>query len=202
MCVFQAQSADASSSNLMRVPGEIPRRSKSNPGHFNLMNMNMSLSTTHMSGQSSAPHSAVLASTVTKIQPPVQTTTKESPSMLASSLPTQSSTGMTAPPSASHELSPNLPHKVTTSSAQHTAKKPPLASHISVPAPQPQHLDGPRQRMLDRANKARLYFLRQSGPNKFLIGGDSYDSRFHVNIGPQVRSCLFVGMCAANSNGY
>ena len=66
-------------------------------------------------------------------------------------------------------------------------KKPFLASFVSIPA-QPQHLDPARQKMLERANKARLYFLRQSGPNKFLIGGDSYDSRFHVNIGPQVRN--------------
>lgn len=77
-------------------------------------------------------------------------------------------------------------HKlVITQHAPPPAKKPPLGSFVSIPA-QPQHLDPTRLRMLERANKARLYFLRQSGPNKFLIGGDSFDSRFHVNIGPQV----------------
>ena len=40
--------------------------------------------------------------------------------------------------------------------------------------------------MIERATKARLYLLHQSGPNKFLIGGDALDSRFHVTIGPQV----------------
>ncbi len=53
----------------------------------------------------------------------------------------------------------------------------------SVPNP----LDSSKQKLVDRAIKARLYFLRKSGPNKFLIGGDSPDSRFHVTIGPQVR---------------
>ena len=40
--------------------------------------------------------------------------------------------------------------------------------------------------MIERATRARLYLLHQSGPNKFLIGGDALDSRFHVTIGPQV----------------
>ena len=43
-----------------------------------------------------------------------------------------------------------------------------------------------RQRMIERATKARLYLLHQSGPNRFLIGGDAVNSRFHVTIGSQV----------------
>ena len=34
--------------------------------------------------------------------------------------------------------------------------------------------------------RARLYLLQQSGPNSFLIGGDSPDHKFRVIIGPQV----------------
>ena len=67
------------------------------------------------------------------------------------------------------------------------AKKPGIL-HPSVSVPgTAQQLDSQRQRLVDRAIKARLYLLRQSGPNRFLIGGDSPDSRFHVTIGPQVR---------------
>ena len=34
--------------------------------------------------------------------------------------------------------------------------------------------------------RARLYLLQQTGPNSFLIGGDSPDHKFRVMIGPQV----------------
>lgn len=43
-----------------------------------------------------------------------------------------------------------------------------------------------RLRLIERATKARLYLLHQIGPNRFLIGGDSLDSRFYVTIGSQV----------------
>ena len=46
-----------------------------------------------------------------------------------------------------------------------------------------------RLRLIERATKARLYLLHQIGPNRFLIGGDSLDSRFHVTIGSQVMIC-------------
>ena len=49
-----------------------------------------------------------------------------------------------------------------------------------------QQLDPIKQKLVDRAIKARLYLLHQSGPNRFLVGGDALDSRFHVTIGPQV----------------
>ena len=35
--------------------------------------------------------------------------------------------------------------------------------------------------------RARLYLLQQTGPNSFLIGGDSPDHKFRVMIGPQVQ---------------
>ena len=47
-------------------------------------------------------------------------------------------------------------------------------------------VEAARLRLIERATKARLYLLHQIGPNRFLIGGDSLDSRFHVTIGPQV----------------
>ncbi|XP_062600728.1 mitogen-activated protein kinase kinase kinase 1-like [Saccostrea cucullata] len=37
--------------------------------------------------------------------------------------------------------------------------------------------------------RARLYLLQQSGPNSFLIGGDSPDHKFRVIIGPQNCTC-------------
>ena len=51
-----------------------------------------------------------------------------------------------------------------------------------------------RQRLIERATKARLYLLHRIGPNRFLIGGDSLDSRFYVTIGPQVQ-CMYVHLC-------
>ncbi len=58
----------------------------------------------------------------------------------------------------------------------------------------PHRLDPARQKLVDRAIKARLYFLRKSGPSRFLIGGDSPDSRFHVTIGPQVSNVILVSI--------
>ena len=43
------------------------------------------------------------------------------------------------------------------------------------------------KRKVERAKRAtRLYLLQQTGPNSFLIGGDSPDHKFRVMIGPQV----------------
>ena len=180
----------------MRPPGPdaVPRRTKSNPGgHVNASPVAIATSSSpgqvatagHSSGTSAGQGSLGnrTSSLVGQREQGQQVT-----SALAASLPIPATTNLSLLTSASHDLSPNLAHRVV-SSTQHNlpmVKKPALASYVSVPILPPQHLDGNRQRMLERANKARLYFLRQSGPNKFLIGGDSYDSRFHVNIGPQV----------------
>lgn len=43
------------------------------------------------------------------------------------------------------------------------------------------------KRKVEKAMRARLYLLQQTGPNSFLIGGDSPDHKFRVMIGPQVR---------------
>ena len=42
------------------------------------------------------------------------------------------------------------------------------------------------KKMIDKALKARLYFLQQTGPHQFLIGGDSPDHKYRVTIGSQV----------------
>ena len=42
------------------------------------------------------------------------------------------------------------------------------------------------KRKVEKAMRARLYLLQQTGPNSFLIGGDSPDHKFRVMIGPQV----------------
>ncbi|KAL9951014.1 hypothetical protein ACROYT_G043600 [Oculina patagonica] len=45
------------------------------------------------------------------------------------------------------------------------------------------------KRKVEKAMRARLYLLQQSGPNSFLIGGDSPDHKFRVMIGPQSCTC-------------
>ncbi|XP_046841347.1 mitogen-activated protein kinase kinase kinase 1-like isoform X2 [Xenia sp. Carnegie-2017] len=42
---------------------------------------------------------------------------------------------------------------------------------------------------VEKAMKVRLYLLQQTGPNSFLIGGDSPSHKFRVMIGPQTCSC-------------
>ena len=41
------------------------------------------------------------------------------------------------------------------------------------------------KKRIERVQRARLYLLQQTGPNSFLIGGDSPDHKFRVIIGPQ-----------------
>ena len=43
------------------------------------------------------------------------------------------------------------------------------------------------QHRVEKAMKVRLYLLQQTGPNSFLIGGDSPNHKFRVMIGPQVQ---------------
>ncbi len=42
------------------------------------------------------------------------------------------------------------------------------------------------KKRVEKVQKARLYLLQQTGPNSFLIGGDSPDHKYRVIIGPQV----------------
>ena len=48
------------------------------------------------------------------------------------------------------------------------------------------------KRKVEKARRARLYLLQQTGPNSFLIGGDSPDHKFRVMIGPQVQQLTLV----------
>ncbi|ESO92542.1 hypothetical protein LOTGIDRAFT_162448 [Lottia gigantea] len=45
------------------------------------------------------------------------------------------------------------------------------------------------KKRIERVQRARLYLLQQTGPNSFLIGGDSPDHKFRVIIGPQTCNC-------------
>jgi mitogen-activated protein kinase kinase kinase 1 len=45
------------------------------------------------------------------------------------------------------------------------------------------------QKRVERALHARLYLLQQSGPNSFVIGGDSPNHKYKVIIGPQNCNC-------------
>ncbi|XP_059155208.1 mitogen-activated protein kinase kinase kinase 1-like isoform X2 [Physella acuta] len=45
------------------------------------------------------------------------------------------------------------------------------------------------KKRIERVQRARLYLLQQTGPNSFLIGGDSPDHKYRVIIGPQTCSC-------------
>ena len=54
------------------------------------------------------------------------------------------------------------------------------------------------QRCIAKAQKARLYLLRQTGPNSFLIGADSPDHKYRVTIGEQV-CCLLRCRCCVKA---
>jgi mitogen-activated protein kinase kinase kinase 1 len=49
----------------------------------------------------------------------------------------------------------------------------------------PAVLDAVKSRVR-RVQQARLYLLQQTGPNSFLVGGDSPEHKYRVVIGPQV----------------
>ncbi|XP_028404543.1 mitogen-activated protein kinase kinase kinase 1-like isoform X3 [Dendronephthya gigantea] len=51
------------------------------------------------------------------------------------------------------------------------------------------------QHRVEKAMKVRLYLLQQTGPNSFLIGGDSPSHKFRVMIGPQTCSCSKGPFC-------
>ena len=97
------------------------------------------------------------------------------PSLSQVSRPTQTNSLPPAPPSTQTPRPP--PHTSVYKRAQSVA----TTSYAVAEAA--------RRRLIERATKARLYLLHQSGPNRFLIGGDSLASRFHVTIGSQVRYC-------------
>lgn len=53
-------------------------------------------------------------------------------------------------------------------------------------------LVGSRQRLVEKAMRARLYLLEHPGPNIFLVTGDSTENRFRVTVGSQVSKPLFI----------
>ena len=131
---------------------------------------------------------------------PKRSRSTPSPSLSSSAHTASSKQAFQQAISKSSDTSPSLLHRQTAIPAPQvhpliatSVTKKPGILHPSVSVPgTAQQLDSQRQRLVDRAIKARLYLLRQSGPNRFLIGGDSPDSRFHVTIGPQVCVCVCV----------
>lgn len=57
------------------------------------------------------------------------------------------------------------------------------------------------QHRVEKAMKVRLYLLQQTGPNSFLIGGDSPSHKFRVMIGPQVYCLLICSTLEFNNQG-
>ena len=75
------------------------------------------------------------------------------------------------------------------------AKNGTTASSAGVP-------QGSRQKVVEKAMRARLYLLENPGPNIFLVTGDSNENRFRVTVGPQVSVCVcysvFVCLCVCS----
>ncbi|XP_030851944.1 mitogen-activated protein kinase kinase kinase 1 isoform X2 [Strongylocentrotus purpuratus] len=69
----------------------------------------------------------------------------------------------------------------------------PTGGHRRVPSPNNDCLFtlavGVLKKRVERALHARLFLLTQSGPNSFLIGGDSPDHKYKVTIGSQNCNC-------------
>ena len=68
-----------------------------------------------------------------------------------------------------------LPSKLPVSSTAATV----AAINAGVP-------QGSRQKVVEKAMRARLYLLENPGPSIFLVTGDSNESRYRVTVGPQV----------------
>lgn len=179
----QNQPETGPTSRSVSLPDSLPpRRARSTPLSFNVSPSLKHASTSTSSSSSSGTRSSDTSPNLTQ-----KSTTQSSSSTTAHEL---------RPSSAQSAAMLTQAHRTTgVSSSHHTSnipiKKPAYHPSMSVPAVS-QLLDPARQRLVDRAIKARLYLLRQMGPNRFLIGGDSPDSRFHVAIGPQVCVYMYV----------
>ncbi|XP_071799794.1 mitogen-activated protein kinase kinase kinase 1-like [Asterias amurensis] len=89
--------------------------------------------------------------------------------------------------------SPRIPrHRSRISPASSRPPSPPFV-HRRSPSPQGEICIAIAEEILrkrvERSLHARLYFLQQSGPNSFVIGGDSPNHKYKVVIGPQNCNC-------------
>ena len=128
----------------------------------------------------------------TKEQPEAPRRSKSTPISSSHLLPSKHHSPLS---SSSSSFNPPSRHLESQNGAQRHSQPSPTAKRplVTTATQQPtQQLDSIKQKLVDRAIKARLYLLHQSGPNRFLVGGDAPDSRFHVTIGPQVCHCYFL----------
>lgn len=79
--------------------------------------------------------------------------------------------------------SPSIPPSRPSSPGSNSARRP-----ASPGALDPALLEAVKARVR-RVQQARLYLLQQTGPNSFLVGGDSPEDKYRIVIGPQTCSC-------------
>jgi len=84
-----------------------------------------------------------------------------------------------------------LVHKILllqrpSSPGSNSARRPPSPGALD-----PAVLEAVKNRVR-RVQQARLYLLQQTGPNSFLVGGDSPEHKYRVVIGPQVWTVPYV----------
>ncbi|KAJ9574004.1 hypothetical protein L9F63_008601, partial [Diploptera punctata] len=85
--------------------------------------------------------------------------------------------------SRQRKRSPSIPRSRPSSPGNGSARRPPSPGALD-----PAIMESVRNRVR-RVQQARLYLLQQTGPNSFLVGGDSPDHKYRVVIGPQTCSC-------------
>lgn len=79
--------------------------------------------------------------------------------------------------------SPSIPRTRPSSPGNGSTRRPPSPGSLD-----PTILEAVKNRVR-RVQQARLYLLQQTGPNSFLVGGDSPEHKYRVVIGPQTCSC-------------
>ncbi|XP_021916441.1 mitogen-activated protein kinase kinase kinase 1-like isoform X2 [Zootermopsis nevadensis] len=79
--------------------------------------------------------------------------------------------------------SPSIPRSRPSSPGSNSTRRPPSPGALD-----PAVLEAVKSRVR-RVQQARLYLLQQTGPNSFLVGGDSPEHKYRVVIGPQTCSC-------------
>lgn len=79
--------------------------------------------------------------------------------------------------------SPSVPRSRPSSPGSNSARRAPSPGALD-----PAVLEDVKARVR-RVQQARLYLLQQTGPNSFLVGGDSPEHKYRVVIGPQTCSC-------------
>ncbi|PSN44002.1 hypothetical protein C0J52_16489 [Blattella germanica] len=85
--------------------------------------------------------------------------------------------------SRQRKRSPSIPRSRPSSPGSAPVRRPPSPGALD-----PAIIEAVKARVR-RVQQARLYLLQQTGPNSFLVGGDSPEHKYRVVIGPQTCSC-------------